>query len=110
MSKTLPFGWDAVFKETAHVSDDGEVVIKKTQPGEQLILDQNARMRAVNKTIRRGDQVWFHHVARIPEILWERWIREIPGLAQGAPEANAEVLARLNQRDYCHLKTYDGTI
>ena len=101
--------WDGVLLETAHVDEDG-VTIETSQPGLQAILDENARMRSVNTSIRRGDQIWGHHVARIPMLVWERWIREIPGLAQGEKEAQAEMLARLNDREYCHLRTYDGKI
>lgn len=110
MSKTLPFDWNGVFQSIAHVSDDGELVIQKRQPSLQLILDGNAAMRSVNTAIPRGDQRWGHHVARIPMLVWERWIKEIPGLAAGEDDAMAVAMARLNSREYCLLKTYDGRV
>jgi len=76
----------------------------------QAALDANKRCQGVNTDVRRGDQTWGHHVASIPLLVWERFCKENPELRQWTPDARAWLLARLNDNEFCHLRTYDGKV
>lgn len=90
---------------------DEEGVTFKTVQDTDAILDQNARMRSVHGQAPKGDQSWGNHVARIPLIIWERFVKERPGLraAQVSSDDNAWLVAKLNSREYRKLLTFDGT-
>lgn len=89
-------------------ADDKGVTLITTGTNVGAVLDENARKRAVNRDINRGTQTWGHHVASIPMWLYEQFCRENPELRIGTPDARAWLVAKLNSREYCHLKTYDG--
>lgn len=90
----------------AHFDDDGVTI--ETVGNTDAVLEQNARMRAVHTQAPKGDQTWGNHVASIPMGLYEQFCRENPELRQGTDEALAWLLAKINSREYCHLKTFDG--
>jgi|TARA_A100001037_G_scaffold291284_1_gene305206 hypothetical protein len=88
--------------------DDTGVTLVTVGTNVQAALDENSRKRGVNKDIQRGTETWGHHVASIPTWVYEQFCRENPELRTGSKDAQAWLLAKLNDRDYCHLKTYDG--
>jgi len=94
--------------------DDGDgpnstgVTIETESTNIREALDANAAARSVNTSINRGTQTMGHHVASIPTGVYEQFCRENPELRQNTKDAQAWLMARLNDRDYCHLKTYSG--
>lgn len=88
--------------------DEDGVTLITTGTNIKKVLDENAEMRSMNQKVQLGSQTWGHHVARIPTWLYEQWCRENPELRQATPDAQAWLLAKLNDKDYAHLRTYDG--
>jgi hypothetical protein len=69
--------------------------------GTQDVLDQNARMRRdASKDFRDRDGVTHHHVGSVPLEVYEEWTREL-----GRPPTAAEMIQRIQQRDFSKLKT-----
>lgn len=92
-------------------TDAGEgTVLENVGTNVQQVLDGNAAMRQVNNEIPKGDQTWMHHVGRVPMWLWTKWCKENPELRQFGPDAQKWLMAKLNSREFRHLRTYDGRV
>ena len=65
------------------------------------VLDENRRIRNA-----RGSQMGetFHHVARIPAALWDRWYKETGG---AIAKDRKLLLAYLRNRDFEKVRTSD---
>ena len=111
MSKRLILDVDKELGMAQFVEADEDGVTLITQgTNVKAALDQNARLRSENTSVRRGTQTWGHHVASIPMWLYEQFCRENPELRSGSKDAQAWLMARLNDPEYAHLRTYDGRI
>ena len=73
---------DEVFKSDIHYQEHtGELTHKLTQPSEQVILDRNSRLRnnpgAIND-LGHGSEggTWGRQLASIPEIIFEKALRD----------------------------------
>ncbi len=65
------------------------------------VLEENQKVRNA-----RGSQVGetFHHVARIPPVLWDRWYRETNGAIAKDKQL---LLSYLQSRDFSKVRTSD---
>lgn len=91
--------FDGALHEELIEDTDGFVV--KTTQDEKPILDQNSRLRSYTQT---GNS---RLAARIPMVLWQRWMKETNGEIQH----NSRLLAaKLNSPEYAYLRTIDGLI
>jgi hypothetical protein len=84
---------------------DGLVVEKRTQDV-QPILDANGR--AANHSDCYSPSRDLQHVARIPNIVIEQWLKE--GVDVYNPEHEAAVMKRLNDGGWMKLRTGGGRI
>ena len=95
---------DGNIREYLVVGSDGRLegvhTVYSTAATEDL-LDENQKIRNA-----RGSQVGetFHHVARIPQVLWDRWYKETQG--EIARDKNL-LLAYLRNRDFNKVRTSD---
>ena len=92
---------------TYHALDEvsNKTIIKTVQDVEP-ILDINQHKRNNASKGWKGD---FHHVASIPVVVWEDWWREL-GSNPGSKENRAWLAAKLNNKDWCKLRTKEGRI
>lgn len=111
MAKRMVLDVDAEMGMAQYVEadEDGVTLITKGL-GEERVLDENKRKQGVHQGIARGTQTWGHHVASIPRAVYEQFCRENPELRQNTRDAQAWLIRRLNDREYCHLRTYDGKV
>lgn len=70
------------------------------------ILKRNKQLKNDSPEHWRGDM---HHVASIPLVIWQQWWREL-GSDPMAKENRAWLTARLNNRDWCNLRTKEGRL
>ena len=88
-----------------HKLEDGKTIIKTTQDVSS-ILDANQAARSNQSTNWKGD---WHEVAEIPNLIWGNWYREL-GSDPMAKENRAWLIAKLNSRDWCKLRTKEGRL
>lgn len=85
--------------------DNNKTIIETVQDVEP-ILNINA------KTLSNSDPSWkgdMHHVASIPLVIWEQWWRELGG-DPWAKEHRPWLIAKLNNKDWCKLRTKEGNL
>lgn len=92
---------------TYHMYDeDNDKTIIQTVQDVEPLLDSN------QKKINEAGKGWkgdFHHVASIPLVIYEQWWAEFGGDPL-APENKARTIAKLNNKDWCKLRTKEGRI
>ena len=88
-----------------HKLEDGKTLIKTTQDV-QSILDANQSARSNQTSNWKGD---WHSVAEIPTLIWGDWHREFGGDPM-AKENRMRLIAKLNSRDWCKLRTKEGNL
>ena len=85
------------------VGEDGKWIVK-TEQDEQPILEHNLALRNSEYT---GDISFGRHVASIPNILWDRWVKQYPILKtiNHDPEASKILFKLIN--DHKKVKVND---
>ena len=96
-------------QDIAHFDDDG-VTFESKQTNEQSILERNDALRNYRGAdIAKGDGR-LHHVASIPQVIWERWQKEHPELRGADKQARDRKLAMLiNDRDFARVRTSEAS-
>ena len=69
-------------------------------------LQDNTKMRNAQAKGWKGS---FHHVARVPLVIIEQWWKEL-GSDPLSKENKQWLIARLNSRDWCKLRTKEGVL
>ena len=92
---------------TYHLYDEenDKTVIQTVQDVEPL-LDINKRALENSDPRWKGDM---HHVASIPLVVYEAWWREFGGDPM-SEEHLPKTIAKLNNKDWCKLRTKEGRI
>lgn len=83
-----------------------KTIVKTTDHNVEPLLAINARKAADADRGWRGDM---HHVASIPPSVWNEWWREFGGNPM-AKENRHRLMAKLNNQDWCKLRTKAGRI
>lgn len=103
MTKRLLDSVDGVY--TYHELKDGKTILSSTQDVEP-ILNSNKEALTNSRTDWKGNM---HHVASIPEVVYMAWWKEFGGDPM-SKEHKAKTIARLNNKDWCKLRTKEGKI
>lgn len=85
--------------------ENDKTIIQTVQDVEPL-LDINKRALANSDSSWKGDM---HHVASIPRVVWESWWAEFGGDPM-LPENQPKLMAKLNNKDWCKLRTKTGRL
>jgi len=80
---------------------EGRLVIQRTQDIPQWFLDENAAERAESTSAPMGE---IHRFARIPEAVWDTWMRQGFDPRRVSPAA---VIARMKQEGLDYFLTTD---
>lgn len=85
-------------------SSDGSLIFERWQDCEAII---EANKRLANDPIRRD---WGRHIATIPAVILEKWIRDdgVNYLALPKDEFHRLVARKLRDPEWAHLRTYGG--
>ena len=92
--------------ETVHQDHEGRLTIQRKQDV-GLILDAN-KAQANDAPTRFKSEVT-NHVARIPLVIYEQWLKELPKDADEATKKR-HLRAKLNDPDNAFLRTRKGRI
>jgi len=96
-------------QDIVHVDEDG-FTYETVQHNEQDILSGNDAIRNARGTSITKVDGGFHHVARIPIEVLDRWKREYPVLVHGSRAERDKMLAALiNSRDYNRVRTSEAS-
>ena len=90
---------------TFHRVEDGKTILRTSQDVEPL-LDINKRALENSDPNWKGDM---HHVASVPLVVWESWWKEFGGDPM-SKENQPRLFAKLNNKDWCKLRTKQGRI
>lgn len=90
---------------TFHRVEDGKTIIRTSQDVQPLFDSNQSKLNAAGKGWK-GDM---HHVASIPLVIYESWWKEFGGDPM-SPEHKAKTMAKLNNRDWCKVRTKEGRI
>lgn len=107
MSKRL-FSHDAasgITKYWHYDAQNDKAVIESVQDVSG-ILDQNKRER--NAGVNEKDHGLGKKVATVPLTLYYQWKAECKARGLDEKESGAYILAKINSREYAHLKTVDS--
>ena len=63
-----------ILSEIAHQAHTNELFHRRTQPNEDIILERNQRLRNEPEAFAKND--YFHQLASIPIIMWEKAVRD----------------------------------
>ena len=92
---------DGIIRQDTHFRPHtDEQVIHTYQPSEDLILERNADMQ---KDARNNELLGMQHLAEVPMILMNQWIRDDPEMT--APDAQTRNLALIR-----HIKANPQTM
>lgn len=89
---------------------DGERLVERTSASDantRAVLDVNKRLANEPEYAKRGIKNDMQHVASIPADVWLRWKAEGFDIFTASTE---EVLKKLRNPDYAHLKVTSGRI
>ena len=78
----------------------------------QTVQDVEPLLDINKKALANTDKNWkgeLHHVASIPLVVWEEWWREFGGNPM-SKENQPRLMAKLNNKDWCKLRTKEGRI
>lgn len=92
--------------ETGHWSEDGNLIIRKTQDVEP-ILDRNKRLYTADDGWSPSRDV--RRAASIPLVVVEQWLRE-EGIDVFNPDHRDAVRRKLNSPEWRHLRTAPGRL
>lgn len=65
---------EGIMSQFLYCDHTGEIAHRRTQPNEDLILEHNKRLRNEPEAFAKND--YFHQIASIPLIIWEKAIRD----------------------------------
>lgn len=105
MKKRLLDVTDGIAQYHMYDEANDKTIIQTVQDVEPL-LDINKRALANSDPGWQGD---FHHVASIPLVVVEQWWAEL-GSDPFSEENRTWLIARLNSKDWCKLRTKEGRI
>lgn len=92
--------------ETVHQDSSGRLTIARKQDVSR-ILDANKAQS--NDAPGRFKDEMLNHVARIPMVVYEQWLKELPKDADEATKKR-HIRAKLNDPDTAFLRTRKGRI
>lgn len=88
------------------VGEPGKYMIK-TEQDEQPILEHNKALRNAGYT---GDLSFGRHIASIPFILWNRWLKKYPELKAGSKHPDYETTLHRLLNEHSYLKVNDDKL
>jgi len=105
MKKRLLDSIDGVDTYHMYDAENNKTIIQTVQDVEP-ILSINARALSNSDKNWKGDM---HHVASVPTVVWEEWWREFGG-DPFSKENRPKLIAKLNNKDWCKLRTKEGRV
>lgn len=105
MKKRLLDNTDGVAQYHMYDEENDKTIIQTVQDVEP-ILNINQRALANSDPNWKGE---LHHVASIPLVVVQEWWIEFGG-NPFAEEHRAKLIAKLNNKDWCKLRTKEGRI
>ena len=111
MSDRRFFDYDPLTKITQyfHWDHETETYALESEQDVTAYLEQNKRLYNEDDFKRKGYKDEMVHVAQIPLIVIEKWLRE-DGIDVYNPDHKKAVMRKLNHPDYLYLRTTSGRI
>jgi hypothetical protein len=104
----LPADLYSDIKTELHYDEAQGIVTENRIQDVEPYLDANKREQSLNLN-KRYESELFNKVARIPNIVIEKWLRE-EGLDIFNPDHEQRLLRKLNDPEFAHLRTRGGKL
>ncbi len=88
---------------------NGQLTVNRIQDVEPILEANKAALREAPSWRPYADDN-LRHVARIPNVVVEQWMKEGINIFDPSPEMQRKIAAKLNSNEYADLRTYPGRV